>query len=58
MDSQKFLRLSEVKSMTGLSKSTIYQWMSQSKFPKQIPLTSRLVVWQLTAIQDWMRKQI
>ena len=44
--------------MTGLSKSTIYLWMAQKKFPKQISIAHRLVVWEKTAIQDWMHKQV
>jgi len=41
----KLLCLPEVKSITGLSKSTIYTRIAEGTFPGQIPLGPRLVVW-------------
>ena len=43
--SEQLLRLPQVKSITGLSKSTIYARMSEGNFPKQISIGPRLVVW-------------
>ncbi len=44
--------------MTGLSKSTIYARITESTFPKQIPLGPRLVVWVESDIQNWIAKQV
>ena len=55
---QKLLRLPQVKSITGLSKSTIYFRISEGTFPKQIPLGPRLVVWVESDIQNWIAKQV
>jgi len=55
---QKLLRLPQVKSITGLSKSTIYARISDGAFPKQIALGSRLVVWVESDIQKWINQQI
>ena len=54
----KLLRLPEVKSTTGLSKSSIYARISEGTFPKQIPLGTRLVVWVESDIQKWISEQI
>ncbi len=54
----KLLRLPEVKSKTGLSKSTIYARIAEGTFPKQIPLGPRLVVWVEADIQDWIADQV
>lgn len=54
----KFLRLPDVKDLTGLSKSTIYSRMAQGKFPKQVSLGSRLVVWIDTEIDHWLKEQV
>ena len=54
----KLLRLPEVKSTTGLSKSSIYARISEGTFPKQIPLGPRLVVWVESDIQKWISEQI
>ena len=54
----KFLRLPQVKTITGLSKSTIYVRISEGTFPKQIPLGARLVVWVESDIQKWIAEQV
>jgi prophage regulatory protein len=56
--SKKLLRLPEVKATTGLSKSSIYARIAEGKFPKQIPLGSRLVVWVESDIQNWINEQV
>ncbi|WP_071820855.1 helix-turn-helix transcriptional regulator [Parasynechococcus marenigrum] len=43
--------------MTGLSTSTIYRWMTDGTFPKQIQLGSRSVVWNERDVIDWMNAQ-
>ena len=54
----KLLRLPEVKKTTGLSKSTIYARIAEGKFPRQIPLGPRLVVWVESDIQNWIAEQV
>ena len=54
----KLLRLPEVKSTTGLSRSTIYDRIAESTFPNQIPLGPRLVVWVESSIQNWIAEQV
>ena len=54
----KLLRLPDVKTITGLSKSTIYARISEGAFPKQIPLGPRIVVWVESDIQNWISQQI
>ncbi len=56
--STTFLRLPQVKSVTGLSKSTIYARIAEGTFPKQIPLGPRLVVWVESDIQNWIAEQV
>ena len=54
----RFLRLPEVRTMTGLSKSTIYLRISEGTFPRQVPLGPRLVVWVDSEIQNWISEQV
>ncbi len=51
---EKFLRLPEVKVRTGLSRSTIYALIGQSKFPHHIPLGLRCVGWLESEIDAWI----
>ena len=54
----RYIRLPQVLEMTGLSTSTIYRWMTDGTFPKQIQLGSRSVVWNEREAIDWMKAQI
>jgi prophage regulatory protein len=52
------LRLPQVKSQTGLSRSAIYQRISEQKFPKQIDLGGRAVGWLESDIQNWIKQRL
>lgn len=54
----RLLRLPEVRTITGLSKSTIYARISEGSFPKQISLGPRLVVWVESDIHNWIDEQV
>ncbi len=55
---QHILRLPTVKTVTGLSRSTIYLRMSEGTFPEKISLGSRAVGWLETEVQDWLDERI
>ena len=57
-ENKRLLRLPQVKSATGLSKSTIYARIAEGTFPKQIPIGPRLVVWVESDIQNWIAEQV
>ncbi len=50
----RFLRLPDVKSMTALSKASIYKRMRLHAFPQAIKLGSRLTVWLESDVQGWI----
>ena len=54
----KVLRLPAVKAYTGLSRSTIYQRISEGSFPRAIQLGGRAVGWIEADIQEWLERQI
>lgn len=58
MQSHTILRLPEVQAKTGLSRSSIYAFISQGNFPKSIPLGSRAVGWVESSINDWISSRI
>lgn len=55
---ENILRLPDVKSRTGLSRSTIYLAMKNDCFPKSISLGPRCVGWIESEINDWIQMQI
>ena len=53
----KILRLKDVIDKTGLSRSSIYQFMKDDQFPKSIPLGARAVGWRESDLDQWIEKQ-
>jgi prophage regulatory protein len=41
----RIMRLSEVKAVTGLSKTTIYRFEKEGRFPSRVSLGERSVGW-------------
>lgn len=50
----QLLRISDVATLTTLSKSCINLWVSQGKFIKPISLSSTVKVWRRKDISDWI----
>jgi len=54
----RFVRLREVMARTGLSRSTIYVWVAEGRFPKPVPLGARSVGWIESELEEWLRDRI
>ena len=54
----RFIRMSEVKSTTGLSRSHIYDLISKGSFPRQYKLGQRASGWLESEVSDWMELKI
>lgn len=54
---EKLLRRPEVESLTGLSRSTLYDWMKKGDFPQPIKLGARLVAWRESDISKWLESR-
>lgn len=48
------LRRPSVEARTGLSRSTIYDWMKRGDFPQPVKLGARLVAWRESDITAWL----
>ena len=55
---KRIIRLPEVKARTGLSRSSIYAFMSKEDFPKSISLGARAVGWLEGDIEIWLERRI
>lgn len=53
----KILRLPDVQSSTGLSRSTIYAAIQRREFPQQIALGRRAVGWRADDIAKWIESR-
>lgn len=52
------LRLPAVKARTGLSRSTIYQRVTERTFPRPVNLGARAVGWLETEVDSWLTAQV
>ncbi len=55
---KRLLRLKQVTEITGLPRSTVYLYVSQGHFPKQIKIGLRSVAWREEDIQEWLERCI
>jgi prophage regulatory protein len=51
------LRRPEVERITGLSRSTLYSWISAGRFPRPVALGARLVGWRASDIAQWLAER-
>jgi len=54
----RLVRIEEVKGMTGLGKSSIYELMRAGEFPKSIRLHARMVAWSESSVLSWIQARI
>jgi prophage regulatory protein len=52
------LRLPQVKVKVGLSRSSIYSAVAETRFPKPIRLGARAVGWLESEVDEWVNKQV
>ncbi len=52
------LRRPQVQQRTGLSRSTLYQYIKDGEFPKSIALGPRSVGWLESDISDWIAERV
>ena len=53
-----FMRLPEVKAVTGLSKTSIYELIRARSFPAPVRLGPRAVAWVKSEIREWAAVRI
>lgn len=54
----RFLRIDEVVHLTGLSRSTIYEYARLKRFPEAVNLGSNKRAWIESEVRQWMNERI
>ena len=54
---ERIVRLPEVLSLTGLSRSSIYQLISLGRFPRPLKLSERAAGWKVSDVQQWINSR-
>lgn len=55
---RKILRMPIVLDRTGLSRSTVYQRVTEGRFPRPVSLGARAVGWIETEVEEWIASRI
>jgi len=55
---RSFLRLKQVKAVTGMSRSWIYEAIRRGDFPAPVTLGARAVAWDSISVADWQERRI
>lgn len=55
---ERLLRFEEVRSLTGLSKTTITRLEKGNTFPKRVTLGPRSIAWVETEVKAWVQAKI
>lgn len=58
LQNRRIIRLRDVQDKTGLSRSGIYQRISEGFFPKAISLGGRSVGWSEAEIDNWIGERM
>ncbi|MGC1299325.1 MAG: AlpA family transcriptional regulator [Alloacidobacterium sp.] len=58
LDDVAFLRLPEVKAITGLSKSSLYGLIKEQSFPAPVRLGARAVAWVRSEVRQWAAERV
>lgn len=57
-DEIRFIRLKEVMSMSGKSRSGVYDAIKKGQFPKPVKLNCRSSAWLLSEVEQWAQECI
>lgn len=52
----RFLRLPDIRRKLGVSRSTVYFWITQNRFPAPLKI-GRMSVWPESKIDQWMLRR-
>jgi prophage regulatory protein len=58
LDDLTFLRLPEVKAVTGLSKTSLYTLIREKSFPAPVHLGPRAVAWVRSEVRQWALERV
>lgn len=55
---KRFIRIKEVMSMTGKSRSAIYADIANNKFPQSVLIGTRSVAWLEADVSSWIEHRL
>lgn len=56
--SQITIRINDVVKMTSVSKSTIWKWVKEGKFPQPSKYAATITVWRYDEVLSWIDDKV
>ena len=54
---EQLLRVAAVLGIVGVSRSALYEWMNEGRFPRPIKVGPRTVRWRTEDIEEWLAER-
>ncbi|MBB1292376.1 MAG: prophage regulatory protein [Pseudoalteromonas rhizosphaerae] len=54
----RFIKLKTVMQKTSLGHSSIYKFIAEGTFPKQVSLGAKSVAWLESEVDDWIEEKV
>ncbi len=54
----RLIRLKEVMDKTALSRASVYRFVAEGRFPKQVSLGENSVAWVEEEVDDWITDRV
>lgn len=54
----RLIKLKEVMQKTSLGHSSIYKFIAEGTFPKQVSLGAKSVAWLESEVDDWIEEKV
>lgn len=54
----RLIRIKEVSALTSLARATIYKYMQEGNFPKQVTLGANAVAWIEEEVLAWITDKV
>lgn len=51
-----YLKLADIKKQFQISKSTVYRWMDEKRFPRPVKFSAKAVRWRAGDIEQWIEE--
>ena len=57
LPTEGFIREKVVVSICGITKSTLWRWCAEGKFPRPVKLGPATTAWDIVAVRRWMESK-
>lgn len=54
----RLIRIKEVQLLTSLARATVYKYMQEGGFPKQVSLGANAVAWVEEEVLEWIASKV